>query len=183
MKKTLGAIILVLCSITLAHAKNFSVTSMDVSYAHINAAFLPPGGVDLDVTGTDNLVGGYSDSITMTLLGPAGIQVLYTAESNRNPHGTSIPAGNLPGDDAPTGTVAMNRKMITVDMSSFFSAHGPMDQNLGGIAVGPFHPGTGEYTMSWTATLTQGPRAGQQVTFTFAGIAQVEHIKPSKKIK
>ncbi len=172
MKKFLGVIVFVLGSFQATQAATVNLNSLSVTYAHVNALFLG-GGIDLDVTTTDNLLGGYINSITATNLPPAGIQTLYTAATNQNPNGLGPAAGSIAGGPAPTGTIDLGTNAITVDMSSFFANHGPMDQNLGGIATGFYNPLSGNYLMSWTAVLSQGPAAGEAVTFTFGGHATV----------
>lgn len=174
-----------LSSLNVAHAKNFNVDFMDVTAARIEAPFFnnETNSMTLNVISGENLVGGYISALTSTFFGPGGEQILYTAESNQNPHGVGTPAGVIPGGPVPSGTVNMKRKTITVDMSSFFAAHGPMDQNLGGTAKGTYDPSTGEYTMSWSATLTQGMNAGQVVTFVLSGTAEVSPAKRFKKYR
>ena len=161
-----------------AQATEFAITSMDVTAARVNAAFMPPEGNALNPTDTTNLVGGYingEDAITVTPLGAMGAdQILYTAETNQNPNGMGPAAGSFSGGPAPTGYVDMAAKTITVDMTSLFANHGGMDQSVGGIATGSYDALTGAYNMSVTATLTQGGHAGDDVTFTFSGTAKLD---------
>lgn len=188
MKKILAILLLTMSSITIAQAQNFTVTSMSVDSARVEAPFLAPfdGGIDLVPVSGVNLIGTYNSAITETIIGEAGLQTLYTAAANLSPYSyTAIPAGMIGGGPFPTGTVNMKTKIITVDMSSFFAAHGPMDQNLGGAATGVYHPKTGEYTITWSAVMTQGAPsmssdvAFKTVTFIFSGVAQVQPAEPS----
>ncbi|RDH86009.1 MAG: hypothetical protein DIZ80_00615 [endosymbiont of Galathealinum brachiosum] len=113
----------------------------------------------------------------MTPLGPMmAIQTLYTSSTNKS--------GMFVGGPAPSGKVNLKKNTITVDMSGFFAKHGPMVQNLGGIAEGTYDPGTGGYSMSWSAVLTQGsptlsnmPVTFRTVTFTFTGVAELADEK------
>lgn len=162
-----------------AHAEQLEVVSMNVSSAHVDAPFLPPAGFDLNPTTTTNLVNGYiydPDAITITPIGMAGNQILYTADTNKNPNGKGPAAGTIPGALAPTAYVDLDTNLISVDLGSLFANHGPMDQNLGGVASGPIDPMTGAYSMALTAILSQGPNAGLPVTFTFSGRAQLDQL-------
>lgn len=174
MKRTLLATALIAANVSVAQAKDFTIDTMTVSAVEIQAPFFPTECkcINLNVITGENLVGGYISAMTSTVFGP-GEQILYTAAANQNPQGSATPAGVLPGGPVPSGSVNMKDKTITVDMSSMFSAHVTVDQNLGGIATGSYQPGSGEYTMSWTATATQGNNAGQEVTFIFKGNAYV----------
>jgi hypothetical protein len=174
MKKIVGTILLSLCCITPVYADDIEVEAMSVTFAHVDGPFLPPGGFDLNTTATTNLVDDYingEDAITVTSIGPAGDQILYTSEKNMNLNGMASPAELFPGGPVPIGSVNTLTNVITVDLSSMFANHGPMDQNIGGTAIGTFDSSTGEYTMSWTAILSQGPAAGLPATFTFSGVA------------
>jgi hypothetical protein len=161
------------------HAEQIEIVSMNVSSAHVDAPFLPAGGFDLNPTITTNLVNGYiynPDAITITRIGMAGEQILYTADTNKNPNGNGPAAGTITGALAPTGFVDLETNTVSVDLSSLFANHGPMDQNLGGTATGPIDPMTGAYTMTLTAILSQGPNAGLPVNFTFSGRIQLDQI-------
>jgi len=174
MKNLLGMILVLTFSyIPLSQAAIVEIDFMDVSAANVSAGFLPPGGFDLTVVSSDNLVGGYIAAITATPIGAGGIQTLYTAAFNQDPNGTGPAAGSFLGGPVPFGVIDTIAGTIQVNMSSMFSDHGPMDQNLGAIAMGTYDSLTGNYTMSWSSILTQGMNMGQVVTFTFSGNAAV----------
>ncbi len=173
MKKSVWMILALTFSYApLSQAAIVEVDFMDVTEAHVGASFLPVAGFDLTVVSSDNLVGGYIGAITETSIG-GGTQTLYTAAFNQDPNGVGPAAGNFLGGPVPFGVVDTTAGTIQVNMSSVFADHGPMDQNLGAIAMGTFDSLTGDYTMSWSSIMTQGMNMGQVVTFTFSGNATV----------
>jgi hypothetical protein len=170
MRKIFVAATLLLCSATPSYAATVQVAFMDVDTAHVDGAFLPPAGFDLNVVSSDNLVGGYIGAITATTIGP-GVQTLYTAASNQDPNGIGPAAGTFLGGPVPFGIVDTSVGTIQVNLSSMFADHGPMDQNIGAIAIGTYDSLLNTYDMSWSTVLTQGANAGQVATFNFTGSA------------
>lgn len=176
MKQVIIAVFLFCSGLTGAQAVPVNIGSMDISSANIAGNFLPPGGLTLSPTATTNLVGGYINSpdaiIITSLMGDD--QIIYTAASNLAPNGNPMaPAvGSIAGGPAPTGTLDNVAGTINMDLSSWMVNHFGMDQNLGSAsAAGSWDPVTQLYTLSWVATLTQGPNGGQDVTWTLAGSA------------
>lgn len=151
-----------------AQAALINITFMSVESAHVDADFLPVGGINLNVVTNDNLVADYIPAITSTNIG-GGIQTTYTGMFNQDPNNMGPSAGTLLGSVVPYGFYDDTAGTIMVNMSSFFSDHFMMDQNLGAIAMGTWDSVTGDYSMSWSAVLTQGMNAGEVVTFTFEG--------------
>ena len=176
-----------------AFASLLNIDSMDLTSGHIVRSFSPTDPdtpIVLDFTGNTDLVSGYinrdttSDGKAISQTNFAMVkdpskptQYVYTAASNIRHNdewmGTTPPADGTLSDPSyviPTGTVDDVAGTITMDLSSWFANHHVMNQNLGGIATGDWDPTTGEFTdLSWTATLTQGMRAGETVTWTLQG--------------
>ncbi len=178
MKKVIIAVFLSCFGFSGVQATPISIGSMNITSANIMGGFLPLGGLTLNPTGTTNLVGGYinsPDAIISTFL-MGGDQIIYTAASNLVPNGNPMapPAGSIAGGPVPTGTLDDMLGTINMDLSSWMVNHFGMDQNLGNAnASGTWDPFTHLYTLSWGATLTQGPNRGQDVTWTLNGSATV----------
>jgi hypothetical protein len=151
-------------------AAPFAIDSLTVTGASVTQNWVGGTTLGLSVLPGVDLVAGYATVAITNLMG--GDQTLYTAASNLNPNGLFAGgAGMIAGGPAPSGTVDGASGTIAVDMSSWFSNHFAMDQNLGGAASGTWNALTQDYTMSWTATLTQGMFMGNTVTWTLSGVA------------
>ena len=172
MKKLFAIITLVIGSVTAAGATTVDVASLEVSYVNVNALFLG-GGETLNVTTTENLLSGYLPIVI------AGNRFIYTAAENVNPNGMGPVAGSITGGPVPTATIDLGTNILTADMTSLFANVGNTDQNVGGIATGFVDPVSGEFQMSWTTVLTQGPGAGRFMTFTFGGYASAVPVPAS----
>jgi len=168
MKKILGTIALLLCSVTPSHAAIVSIDYLDVSYAHIDADFLPVGGIDLVVTSNENLLAGYIDEIASTDIGGA-VQTLYTSSRNQDPNAMGPLPGTVLGGPVPRGFFNTRTGHMRVNLTGLIADHGDVDQRVGIIADGTFDSLLNSYEVSWTTELTQGMNAGQEVTFTLGG--------------
>jgi hypothetical protein len=176
MKQVITAVFLFCFGFSGAQAAPVSIGSMDITTANIAGGFLPPTGLTLNPTGTTNLVGGYINTPDAIIITPlmGGDQIIYTAASNLAPNGNAMApsVGSIAGGPTPTGTLDDVAGTINMDLSSWMVNHFGMDQNLGSsTATGVWDPLTLMYTLSWDATLTQGPNMGQDVTWTLTGMA------------
>ncbi len=154
----------------LSQAAPIAIDSLTVDSASVTQNWMGGATIPLNVLPGVDLVAGYTTVAITNFMG--GDQILYTAASNTNPNGLFAGgAGLLPGGPVPTGTVDGDTGVLAVDLSSWFANHFAKDQNLGGSATGVWDPLTLDYTLSWTATLTQGMFAGNTVTWTLAGDA------------
>ena len=172
MKKILTGVVLFGASIINAQAAVINLASLTITDASISGIAVPGFTASLDILDpSTNILAGYA-TIAVTNIGGAD-QTVYTAASNTNPNGMGPPAATIPGGPVPSGTVDDVAGTIEVDMSSWFSDHGPFDQNLGGTAVGLWNSATGDYLMAWTVALNdpQHPAFGSFVTWTVHGIA------------
>jgi len=190
--KSLGLLLSCVLSSQVS-AEIFNINSMNVTSGNLVRSFSPADTVtpiELDFSGNTDLVGGFINRNTTTddlsisqtnfrmVKDPSEpTQYTYTAATNirHNIEWTGmepIEDGSLtdPSYVIPTGTVDDVTNTITLDISSWFANHMGMNQNLGGIATGNWDPETGEFTdLTWSATLTQGMKAGATVTWTLQG--------------
>ena len=136
-------------------------------------------------------MGGYINSSTggpisitnfgMPSGGPTPPQYVYTAASNINHNGvptdpvdgTPNPGdGDFLGGPVPTGIIDDIAGTNSMDLSSWFTNHMIMDQNLGSAnatGTGSWDGTSGLYDLPWTVTLTQGGAASGTVTWNLQG--------------
>lgn len=176
-KLILSTLILTSLYSAQSSATIFHINEMNISSASVTPNFSPtPNTITLNLGSNTNLVGSYintntGNAISATKLDQSGLnpaaptQFVYTAASNINHNGggsfngmTPPISGTHAGGPAPSGTVDDVLGTIAMDLSSWFSNHAMMDQNLGSAnATGTWDVNTGVYNLSWTAFLTQGP--------------------------
>ncbi len=172
MKSIFSGLVLFGASLVNAQAAILNLGSLTINEASVSGTPVPGFTVDLDILDpSTNILAAYA-SIAVTSIGGAD-QFVYTAASNTDPNGMGPPAGSVPGGPVPSGTVDDVAGTIEVDMSSWFSDHGPFDQNLGGTATGLWNSATGDYQMAWTVALNdpRHPAFGSFVTWTVHGVA------------